>query len=633
MVTARRTSARRPGPAVVAPNADAVRPMGKVRRSQAITTYGIGAIIDLTAGSVMPLGLEEWENVSRGGRLAPMTVHEPRLQGQLGVSFFRLPPTEEVIEQREGTVDRRYTIPCVRFPQWQECPKCHRIGVSDDPFTTSDDGNRLVCRACGTKAYTNPVRFIAACRHGHIEDFPWVWWAHRHRDSGACTHPALYLLSRSKSASLSDLYVQCKSCKTGSSLGDAFTGESLRKLHCRGNRPWLRDHEPGCDETLRALQRGASNVHFPVIASALSIPPASEPYFQILEDYWTAVGAVPANAVDHVLAGVAQDLGIEAEGLRAAYDNRKRMESGDTTRTELSLRGEEYAALSNSREDEAIGGRPPQFCNEAFPAPDALSTWFDLVGATSRLREVRALTAFSRLEPCPVSGEHIQTALYEGLLSPLSKSPRTWLPAAEIRGEGIFLRFRTAAIDEWIRSNPHVVARAAVLESRSAKMATDRGYTREYTITPRLLLVHSFAHAIIRQLSLDCGYSSSALRERLYISDDAGSPMNGVLIYTGSPDSEGSLGGLVRLAQPELISEAVTRAVRHARWCGSDPVCLETDPQQSGERISGAACHGCLLIPETACEKFNRELDRTLLVGDAESRWTGFFSGLGEGDP
>ena len=108
--------------------------------------------------------------------------------------------------------------------------------------------------------------------------------------------------------------------------------------------------------------------------------------------------------------------------------------------------------------------------------------------------------------------------------------------------------------------------------------------------------------------------------------------MNGVLIYTGSPDSEGSLGGLVRLAQPKLITDAVTRAVRHARWCGSDPVCRETSPEQSGERISGAACHGCLLIPETACEKFNRELDRTMLYGDADGQWTGFFSGIGEGD-
>lgn len=130
---------------------------------------------------------------------------------------------------------------------------------------------------------------------------------------------------------------------------------------------------------------------------------------------------------------------------------------------------------------------------------------------------------------------------------------------------------------------------------------------------------------MIRQLSVDCGYSSSALREQLYLSESADSgAMNGVLIYTGSPDSEGSLGGLVRLADPYLSSDAVIRAVHAARWCGSDPVCLETDPHQSGERISGAACHCCLLVPETACEKFNRELDRSMLVGAADGSYRGF---------
>lgn len=413
-------------------------------------------------------------------------------------------------------------------------------------------------------------------------------------------------------------------------MGDAFTGESLVKIGCNGARPWLNDEEKGCDRKLRALQRGASNVHFSVIATALSIPPVSEPHFQFLDDVWAAVGSVPADAVDPVLRGVADKFGIEFEPLRRAYDDRKRIENGEGARSDASSRAEEYNALSSSREDESVAGRPPEFCNIASAAPELLSPWFDLIGAASRLREVRALTGFSRLEPYPVSGERIRDALKDGSISPLSKTPRTWFPAAEIRGEGIFLRFRSSAIDDWIRLNPALEIRACELEQRSAQLAAKRGYPRDYTITPRLLLIHSFAHAMIRQLSLDCGYSSSALRERLYVADGDASPMNGVLIYTGSPDSEGSLGGLVRLAQRDLIVDAIVRAVRHARWCGSDPVCLETDPDQSGDRISGAACHCCLLVPETACEKFNRELDRTLLVGDAQGRWTGFFNGLGD---
>lgn len=607
-----------------------VRAMGTVRRSQSITTYGIGAIVDLTDGSVMPMGLEEWEANARGGRLTPVIIHEPRLQAQLGVDFFRLAPATEELDAREQLIDRRYSIPCVRFPAWQECPQCHRLGTHGDPFEVADDSHRLVCKPCGKRAYVNPVRFIAACERGHIRDFPWIWWAHRHEEHVSCANPALFLRSRHQSAALSDLYIFCKMCGASSSMGNAFSIESLAKLGCNGERPWLGDAERDCNQRLRALQRGASNVHFPVIATALSIPPASEPYFQFLDDAWPYIRSVPVSAIDPALAGMAAQFGIEFEPLKQAYEARRRMEAGEAARSDLASRVEEYNALSSSREDESVAGRPPEFCNESSPAPDAISPWFDLIGAVSRLREVRALTGFSRLEPYPVSGERIRDALTDGSISPLSKAVSNWFPAAEIRGEGIFLRFRTTAIDEWIAKNPDLLTRSQILEERSAAVANKRGYQREYRITPRLLLVHSFAHAMIRQLSLDCGYSSSALRERLYVSDEGDSAMNGLLIYTGSPDSEGSLGGLVRLAQPRLIVDAVIRAVRHARWCGSDPVCAETDPNQSGDRISGAACHCCLLVPETACEKFNRELDRTFLIGDGQGRWAGFFNGLGE---
>lgn len=602
------------------------KPMGTVRRSQAITTYGIGSIVDLTAGSVMPLGLEEWDRISRGARMAPLVIHEERLQNQLGLENFRLPPVAP--NDQEGLVDRRTSVPCVRFPKWQECPKCHRLGEQDDPFPESEDGTRLVCTPCGSRTFVNPVRFITACRRGHISDFPWIWWAHRDVESSTCERPVLFLRSRGRSASLSDLYVECVSCHSRSSLGDAFSGESLNKLRCRGERPWLLDTEHQCGETRRPLQRGGSNIHFPVIASALSIPPASQPYFQILEEHWTVISAVPAEAIEAVLRGMADSEGIELDGLRHAYETRRQMQQSIETPTELSSRQQEYAALSSSRADEPVAGRLPQFCNETYAAPPGLREWFDLIGAVSRLREVRALAGFSRIEPYPTAAEHIQQALAEGHISPVGKTQRRWLPAAEIRGEGIFLRFQSSKVDEWIVRNPRVTERAAILEAISAGVASRRGYQRDYTVTPQLLLIHSFAHALIRQLSSDCGYSSSALRERLYVSNNHTTSMSGVLIYTGSPDSEGSLGGLVRLAQPQLIEETIKRAVRHSTWCGSDPVCAETDPTQSGERVSGAACHCCLLVPETACEKFNRELDRTLLSGHPDKRWAGFFETL-----
>ena len=333
------------------PSPDMVRPMGQVRRSQVISTYSIGAIVDLASGSCMPMGLEEWDSQMRGGRVPDLTIFESRLQGQLGVDFFRLPPIAQEIDNQPGMVDRRYAIPCVRFPEWHECPKCHRLGTDGDPFEPGMDGNGLVCGACNATS-VNPVRFVRACDAGHIEDFPWVWWAHREREGGPCARPVLYLSSQGRSASLADLYVNCRACGARRSMGDAFLVESLRELNCHGTRPWLNDYETGCDRKPRALQRGASNIHFPVIASALSIPPVSEPLFQLLDDRWDVIRILPEGAVESVLASFAQQYAVSPEALLEAYRQRILLERGEATRTELASRAAEYLALGSNREEE-----------------------------------------------------------------------------------------------------------------------------------------------------------------------------------------------------------------------------------------------------------------------------------------
>jgi len=608
---------------------DPIEPVGTVRRSQLVSTYGIGAIVDLEKGSFMPMGLEDWEYSTR---LPSLTIGEPRLQAMLGVSQFRLGPVAKQVPNSR-MVSARSTAPTVRFPEWHECPKCHRIGIEGAPFELADDGSRMICLAhSGSKVHTTPVRFVVACGRGHLSDFPWEWWAHRSREAGVCETPSLYLRSHGRSASLADLYVVCNSCRTGdrqtsSSLGSAFSRDAMQGHSCSGFRPWLRDRELACPEDVRVLQRGASNVHFPVVCSSLSIPPASEAAMQIIQEMRTTLDAVPPSTIPDVLAGFARQYGISVEPLLAAWRTTRALETGHEQLTERIARAEEYAALCEDRDDPVIAGVVPQFMNAVSDPPAALTRWFDLVGAVSRLREVRAIAGFSRIEPRPVAAEDVAEAIRQGAVSPLSRTPKNWLPAAEIRGEGIFLRFCGAAIDDWVAQNPGVTDRATQLDGQSQAIARRRGHTRDYRITPRLLLVHSFAHALIRQISIECGYSSSALRERLYVADEtAEAPaMNGVLIYTGSPDSEGSLGGLVRLAAHELLEPIVMRTLESAGWCGSDPVCLETEPALAGERVSGAACHCCLLLPETACEKFNRELDRTVLVGDAGSGHSGFF--------
>jgi hypothetical protein len=609
--------------------------LGKIRRSQVITTYGIGAIVDLEPGSFVPLGLEEWEKQTRLARKTSFVIYESRLQAQLDVNEFRMAPILEEVQNEPNLVKPEYSIPVVRFPRWLECPKCHRLGTENNPFEADADERQLRCTACSQKV--NPVRFVVTCASGHMSDFPWIWWAHKKRESGICDNPILYLRSHGKSAALADLYLQCLNpkCKASKSMGDSFKKSALAGLKCQGNRIWLLDRE-NCHREVRALQRGASNIHFPAVVSALSIPPVSEPIQQLIDEHWSVYSALPEESLEHVLAGSADELGVPLQVMISACRRRKALERGEDTQDgNTDLRLLEYAALCGSTEEmPAIGGYVSQFQNVAHAPPASIEHWFDTVGAVSRLREVRAMVGFSRIEPQPVSLQNVRQALTEGRLSPLAKSNRRWLPAAEIRGEGIFFRFRSDTIDAWISENPEARIRSAEIDRWYKKTAAERGYEPEYDITPRLLLVHSFAHVMIRRLSIECGYSSAALRERLYVKeqDDDGPAIHGVLIYTGTPDSEGSLGGLVRLAEPQRLGPLVVRALNEAQWCGSDPVCLETEPDVAGERVSGAACHSCLLAPETACEKFNRELDRSMLVGHPSGRWSGYFDGIGLGE-
>jgi hypothetical protein len=451
-----------------------IEPLGTVRRSQLISTYGIGAVIDLEKGSFMPMGLDDWEGVTR---LPSLTLQESRLQAQLGVTHFRMPPVAEPVD---GTrlVNARSAAPAVRFPAWHECPKCHRLGVEGDPFDLDADGSRLRCLGHTGKVYTNPVRFVVACRAGHVSDFPWDWWAHQQREGGSCGNPVLKLKSRGKSAALGDLYVFCETCKASNSLAKAFQPGSLGKTECRGVRPWLHDRQQGCTQKPGVIQRGASNFHFPVVASALSIPPVSEAAFRIVEQNWDILSSVPTGVIEQALQGQADRYGIDVSLLMAAWREKRAIESGAVQMSEQSMRGEEYSALSVDRDDPVIGNVVPHFQNQVLEPSDYLSPWFDLIAAVHRLREVRALTAFSRIDPYPVSPERLADALADGKVAPLAKTPKPWLPAAEILGEGIFLRFREEAIDQWIGDNPGLAQRAAVLDARSALVALEWGYVR-----------------------------------------------------------------------------------------------------------------------------------------------------------
>jgi len=213
-------------------------------------------------------------------------------------------------------------------------------------------------------------------------------------------------------------------------------------------------------------------------------------------------------------------------------------------------------------------------------------------------------------------------------LAAISREHRSWLPAAEVNGEGIFLELKYEAVKAWetklaVKERTRVLRAAFELDWKN-RYGKDEPCVLE--VTGRYLLVHALSHVLMRQLAIDSGYSSSSIRERLYVSDQD-YEMCGLLLYTASSDADGTLGGLSRQAFPDRLLSLVVNGIRSMEWCSNDPLCIQ-NVQSESEMTNGAACHACMMAPETGCERFNRLLDRWTLVGSPDDRASGFFSSL-----
>jgi hypothetical protein len=266
------------------------------------------------------------------------------------------------------------------------------------------------------------------------------------------------------------------------------------------------------------------------------------------------------------------------------------------------------------------------------PPPD-LTNWFEKVNLVERLRETRVFYGFDRLEPNRRPLECMpDSAMAQLFRNPPGQQQERWLPAIEVFGEGIYIELREDRIrqwqdanDDWLRtrlSDQFVAHLADVFQTIPPHGAAD------WTWASRYLLVHSLAHVLINQFVFECGYSTASLRERLYVSADANAPMAGILIYTAAGDSEGTLGGLVRLGRQERLGPVVRRALSRASWCSADPVCSENLGGQGSRLANLAACHACVLLPETSCETVNQGLDRAMIVGTVANRAPGWMAEL-----
>jgi hypothetical protein len=380
---------------------------------------------------------------------------------------------------------------------------------------------------------------------------------------------------------------------------------------------------------LRVLQRGASNVYFPSVVSSIYLPlwaeAANRDIIKALEDpiIWSLLssGLVSGQVAPERCEIVAGMRHLSTEDLRVAANRKlagQLVQSSVRAHTdEEQYRQNEFEALGTERGGEKTDLFIKKGKLEDYP-PE-LTRRFSKVCLVHKLRETRALSGFTRI--LPPDGQIGSDRLQELKLD-LSID---WLPAIVVRGEGLFLEFNSAQLERWLTAKPEIQKRVGELNQRYNSGRTLRGQEQR-PISPKFVMMHTFAHVLINQLSFDCGYGSASLRERIYCDfKDQSHAMQGVLIYTASGDSEGTMGGLVRQGQADRFEATLLRAIRNARWCSSDPVCIESGGQ-GADNSNLAACHGCCLLPETSCEEGNRLLDRALLVGTPENPNLGFFN-------
>lgn len=603
----------------------------KVRRSQTVTPFGVGAIYDFGAESFVAMDISKWRVDKEPD------IRLPRLERVLRVNKFKGAPVAGR-PAFPGATSTGKSVPYVRFPAWLFCPNCramHKWG-----YAKEKKGVHPICPECKKTSKLAPMRFMAVCIKGHLMDVPWVRWAHRGAkkpEQRACKHEnLLYKSDPTRGAGTQSLIVACRSCNAENDLAGLQYKDSLRGFFkCQGKHPWEKsEFAMDCDQIPQVVQRGGSNAYFSATASAIDIrvgeKKQSNVYDQIrLHEKWQPLVDLkghltsPDDAVAKIFINpIVNDAHLKQLGVNieivwnCLFETEGEEEEVDGSEDPADLLKDEWKAFIHppeaTKDDNFIAEQVNLEAFELALPETEHKVWSEfrhlisMVTLARKLRIVSALSGFSRLEPS-----------YEHQMSPSLGANTSWLPATEIYGEGIFLALNPQTLDSWEKGVPHTVLEAM----RSARLKTTLGFLPE--VSERFVLLHTFAHLLIRQLCFECGYSSSSLTERIYSDSESG--MAGVLIYTASADSEGALGGLVRQGQPDRLFSTIKTALFRGSWCSNDPICSEL-PRQGVQGLNKSACHACTLVAETACIHGNSLLDRSLLIGRIDDASIGYFS-------
>jgi hypothetical protein len=612
-------------------------PVGDVRPSQLLWTYGPGALIDLPSLSVVTLGIDQWEK----DRCQP--IAEPRLlaavRKALGaqVASLRMPPFQKSELVDPWSAEANIGVPVRPFPRWMRCVKCGLLSPFDAGLFEIKESRfrpertRFVHKGCrGSKgdkpakdADAVPARFLLACRHGHLDDFPWHYFVHS--GNGSCKG-TLRFYEGQASLQTENLWVRCDACAAARSIALAFGKAGKENLPaCRGRHPHLDHFDEECDEEARAILLGSTNSWFPVTLSALAIPQAKNPLGQLIQEGWAIFQGITAEAMVPIVVQTLKVTGgfpgIEKHSASDIWAAIEAYRDGDEQDVvgEADIKEPEWEVLTAANPPADY----PHFMSKKVDTPAGFENRIARVLLLERLREVNALLGFTRVEAPEETSDPNERAQRANL----SRRSPDWVPASQVHGEGIFIQFDEAALQKW-------AAEAGVQRVDEMLIVGHGGWRNSRRLDPnegypgiRYAMLHTLSHLLIRELALECGYNAASIRERIYADVSSTNPQAGILVYTAAADSDGTLGGLVDLGKPESLGRLLRQALNRSKVCSSDPLCSEHDPGKD-RSLHAAACHACSLVSETSCERGNRYLDRSLLVQTLDRGDAAFFAGL-----
>ena len=591
----------------------------RVRLSHLLRECSVGAIVRDGADSLMVVeDIRTWDRAGTDPTDREIRYVD-RVRSALGIAQSLCAPPRVI--ERDGTT--LGWIPALRFPTWMRCLKCgllHAAPWRERRGAHTCWGSEDAGVACGGRL--EQVPWVLVHEDGYLADVPWHDLAHgdaRHPDRRQCrpdwTEPYLRL-----GETPTGRRITCGRCR---SAGELRSGSLPRAAFPARTwqQPWLRE-PPAQSPTEPAwvMEINDVRVHAPVTRTALVIPPESRiRRGTVVDRLYGSAGRLQRirrarnelarKSAVRRLAGEYRCTPGEIEDAIAQIDDGyplygQEVAAGDLLTDEYRALVDEIPDLGEDEdfvtEHHTDAWREQRRALEAAGVRRVAGTVSRLI-AVDKLKEIMVLKGFERaggrLTPPDLTGES------------------SWIPALDLYGEGIFFTLDEAVLQRW-EAGAALQERTAAFARRYFHQRAGQGIAEwEVDVSPRFLLCHTLAHLMIRQLDAAAGYPAAALKERIY-SATGKEPMAGILIYVAVADEEGSLGGLMELANPRRFLRLLTAAFEAANWCSMDPVCAEQEGH-GPDLLNRAACHACALVPEPSCAIGNVLLDRVFVKGAA----------------